>query len=387
MALTTFRPMPEGILRNIPPHIQREVHRWLRSVQDVVEAKIEVVGAATADNVATFDSDGMVQDSGKAITTGDLVGTTDIQTLTNKTLTTPTIASFVNATHNHEAAAGGGTLDEDALALTDVVTNDVSITKHGFTPKAPNDSTQYLDGTGTWSDPDHGDLGGLADDDHTQYVLANGTRDIDYAAGDFQIGNVTGGNYTQFEADGTIEFVGAATVWEDLRVPGLAARVGGTAPGFDPFLGAGGLYAYTFDGTGARVEEVHFMIQLPHSYKEGSDIYPHVHWTPTTAAAGNVVWQLEYSWASIDGTFGATTTIASTAKATGATAWAHRMSVFSAIDGDPGAVNYTISSMLVCRLFRDGNHADDSYAADVSLLEFDIHFESDTVGSRTTSAK
>jgi hypothetical protein len=42
--------------------------------------------------------------------TGAVVGTTNIQTLTNKTLTTPTIASFVNATHGHADAAGGGTI-------------------------------------------------------------------------------------------------------------------------------------------------------------------------------------------------------------------------------------------------------------------------------------
>jgi hypothetical protein len=42
--------------------------------------------------------------------TGSVVGTSDTQTLTNKTLTTPTIASFVNATHAHTAAASGGTL-------------------------------------------------------------------------------------------------------------------------------------------------------------------------------------------------------------------------------------------------------------------------------------
>ena len=37
--------------------------------------------------------------------TGSVVGTTDTQTLTNKTLTTPTIASFTNATHSHLNAA------------------------------------------------------------------------------------------------------------------------------------------------------------------------------------------------------------------------------------------------------------------------------------------
>ena len=52
--------------------------------------------------------------------TGSVVGTTDSQTLTNKTLTsptltTPTIASFANATHNHTAAASGGTLTGAAI--------------------------------------------------------------------------------------------------------------------------------------------------------------------------------------------------------------------------------------------------------------------------------
>lgn len=45
----------------------------------------------------------------------DLVGTTSTQTLSNKTLTTPTISSFVNAAHNHENAAGGGQLGTNAL--------------------------------------------------------------------------------------------------------------------------------------------------------------------------------------------------------------------------------------------------------------------------------
>lgn len=73
------------------------------------------------------------------------------KTLTSPTLTTPTIASFVNAGHNHQDAAGGGTLSESALALTDVTTNDVSTTKHGFVPKAPNNTSTYLRGDGTWS--------------------------------------------------------------------------------------------------------------------------------------------------------------------------------------------------------------------------------------------
>lgn len=46
------------------------------------------------------------------VTSGDkAVGKTATQTLTNKTLTTPTISSFANANHTHENGAGGGQLN------------------------------------------------------------------------------------------------------------------------------------------------------------------------------------------------------------------------------------------------------------------------------------
>ena len=44
------------------------------------------------------------------------------QSLTAKTLTTPTIASFVNAGHNHQSAAGGATLDAAAIASGEFAT-------------------------------------------------------------------------------------------------------------------------------------------------------------------------------------------------------------------------------------------------------------------------
>jgi hypothetical protein len=42
---------------------------------------------------------------------------------------------------------------ESDLSLTDITTNDVSIARHGLAPKAPNDATKYLDGTGAYSVP------------------------------------------------------------------------------------------------------------------------------------------------------------------------------------------------------------------------------------------
>lgn len=53
-----------------------------------------------------------------------------------------------------------GQVVEADLNLTDVATANVGITKHGFVPKAPNDATKYLDGTGAFSVPAGGGGGG-----------------------------------------------------------------------------------------------------------------------------------------------------------------------------------------------------------------------------------
>lgn len=39
------------------------------------------------------------------------------------------------------------------LTTTDITTNDVSTSKHGFTPKAPNNTNQYLRADATWATP------------------------------------------------------------------------------------------------------------------------------------------------------------------------------------------------------------------------------------------
>jgi len=71
-----------------------------------------------------------------------VVGTTQTQTLTNKTLTTPTIASFANATHNHADAAGGGQITDAALSSA------VTVAKGG-TGLATLTASRFLVGNGT----------------------------------------------------------------------------------------------------------------------------------------------------------------------------------------------------------------------------------------------
>jgi hypothetical protein len=46
------------------------------------------------------------------------------------------------------------------LVTSDITTNDVSTSKHGFAPKAPNDTTKFLRGDGTWAVPASGSSSG-----------------------------------------------------------------------------------------------------------------------------------------------------------------------------------------------------------------------------------
>lgn len=229
-------------------------------------------------------------------------------------------------------------------------------------------------GIGTGAPAGRLHVDGSADEIQFQ-VDANGTQTNDLA----RFGDAT--NYLAIEADGSWELNGTATAWEDLRVPGTTVKLGATAPDFAAFLGSGNLLTYLFDGA-ATAEQVYFTIQMPHGWKAGSDIYPHIHWTPTDANAGNVKWQLEYSWANIDATFAAPTTISIVDAADG-TAWKHQKAQFAAIVGS----GKTLSSMLVCRLFRDPADAADTYAHDAAFLQFDVHYEIDTLGSRQETVK
>jgi len=77
--------------------------------------------------------------------------------------------------HDH-VGGDGAAIAEAALTLSDNTTADVSTAKHGFTPKAPNDTTKFLRGDASYAVPDHGSLGGLTDDDHTIYAKAAATR-------------------------------------------------------------------------------------------------------------------------------------------------------------------------------------------------------------------
>lgn len=181
------------------------------------------------------------------------------------------------------------------------------------------------------------------------------------------------GNYFKIESDGSFELEGDATQYDDLRVS-LAITKKGINDKPSEYLLHSRFFTYVFDKS--KTEDVLFFVQLPHSYKEGSDIYPHVHWFPTDGNTGNVVWKLEYSWANYTDIIPSPTTISATDAALGQ--YRHSIAQFPGIVG----TGKKISSMLCCRLYRDGGNAADTYNSNAGILEFDFHFEINSLGSR-----
>jgi len=170
------------------------------------------------------------------------------------------------------------------------------------------------------------------------------------------------------------------TVWDDLRVPLTQGQVGLTnAPGFDVLTGS--VRAYAFDKN--TDEELFFEIQIPHNYKEGSTLYPHIHWCPKDNAVRNVVWGFEYTLATPYGTFGNTTTLTGLDSTSGQLK--HQMTSLGSITGTPSTLG--ISTLIIGRLYRDANNASDTYDEDAYGLSLDIHYEIDSLGSNSLLTK
>lgn len=172
--------------------------------------------------------------------------------------------------------------------------------------------------------------------------------------------------------------------WDDIRCP-VSALAPGATPADPIIYGPGGAVRIRGFNGAATVESMDFTVQVPHTYKEGTNLEPHVHWCPTTNNAGNVIWRLDYYWVNRDEDIPALSQVDSGAVASPGVAWRHIHSDFPTIPGSPGGVPFRISSMLMCRIWRDPGT--DIYPDDAGLLEIDFHFQVDSAGSRLEHAK
>lgn len=200
--------------------------------------------------------------------------------------------------------------------------------------------------------------------------------------GSVKIGDGTT-NFTKFEADGTPEFNGTATVWKDINLgAAMLTLPAASQPDEDEFVDEGGTDTGISTWAFAVGEGVSGNFELQHDYKEGSDVTFHVHWQGIAAPTGTdkVKWQLIYTVAQMEATLDAATTI--TVETDFDTQYEFKISSFSAITG----TNFNIGDQFLFHLSRVAASANE-YGGDALLATLGLHYEIDTVGSRQITTK
>lgn len=169
--------------------------------------------------------------------------------------------------------------------------------------------------------------------------------------------------------------------WDDLRFPVTAVNPPGQVS--DPTVDVtSGLLVFAHNATNL----IFIIAQMPHSWRQGSEIKPHVHWHKSTSAAGTVAWRLRYriqdigqvstDW--IDHGYAFTPAVSD-----GDTALQHAITAWDAID----LSGSTLSCIINFELTRVPANADDTYGAGARLAEFDLHYMIDSRGSRQEYVK
>jgi hypothetical protein len=209
------------------------------------------------------------------------------------------------------------------------------------------------------------------------FLDANGDTD-----GALYLGGTTNG--IKVNKGGELTLLGTATVFNDANVGSLVLVTGGTLPGVVELLesdgGSSGIYLRGFavneQGSGA--------IEIPHDYKEGSDIVFHIHWVGQDAPSGtdNVRWQLTYSVTRGGVVTPAATTVVAAADIAYDTQYKWMRSDVATITGTTFLIgdqfNFTIT-----RIVATG----DAYAGEAVVATLGLHYECDTMGSKTITTK
>lgn len=183
------------------------------------------------------------------------------------------------------------------------------------------------------------------------------------------------------------EVRGPNIVWDDLRFPfsGRNIDVSSGRIDYDYFNGS---IAYQNNARYTN-EVVSMLAQLPHEWKEGSEVRPHIHWLQQSANEPN--WLLAYKiydngqTANIDTDYTNHTFVTVEENAfTYSSGTIVQISKFPAID----MTGYTLSDCIHFAFWRDTTNASGEFSGlDPSglvehVLEFDVHYQINALGSR-----
>lgn len=178
--------------------------------------------------------------------------------------------------------------------------------------------------------------------------------------------------------------------WDDTMVSPTTQRTGTVAPTLETgFRGNANFQMISF--ISSQADETQFVVQFPHGIKldNTKKIYPHVHFAPEENIVDgtyNVQFILEYYWTNINAQFGSGASSYTMTKnftvVSNDHIWMHWMASNSTGIAQTG----NISSIMVCRLYRD-NAVANNYTGKVAILGFDIHYLKDGLGSLQITSK
>ena len=188
-----------------------------------------------------------------------------------------------------------------------------------------------------------------------------------------------GAPLTPTEADANLSLLETRTGdgWFD-NVSQLYLR--DTADSADPSPFVGGISLRRFVPNEMREAFAEF--HIPHTWRPGTMMYPHVHFTILSAGAGTVRWGFEYIFARTQRSdaftqYPATSTTLYLEQVIPANSERTHFVVEAAQgQGIPGT-DLEVDGMILARVFRDGAHANDTFESDVFGITVDLHTEID----------
>lgn len=187
-----------------------------------------------------------------------------------------------------------------------------------------------------------------------------------------------GAPLTPTEADNNLSLLQTRTGegWFDI-VSEFFTRGGPASPGVSAFIG--GIYLLEFTDTDTLEAFANF--HIPHAYKPGSMIYPHIHFSVQTNNAGTVRWGFEWTFARSAASTGQTAfpttqTIYIDFPVPANSAYKHFIAEASEGNGIPGT-HIEVDGMILSRVFRAPAHANDTFVGSVWAITSDLHTEVD----------
>lgn len=190
--------------------------------------------------------------------------------------------------------------------------------------------------------------------------------------------SVKGTDLDPAEVDGNFADLATRTAdgWADI-VSEFYTRGGPASPGVSVFRN--GIYLYEF--TNSDTLEAFSNFHIPHAYKPGTMMYPHVHFSVTSNNSGVVRWGFEWTFARRHDstgqiTFGNTATLYKDFTVPANSAYTHFVAEVDDLAGIPGT-NIEVDGMVLMRIFREAAHVNDTFPDSVWAITADLHIEVD----------